>query len=314
MRGIRSFLVLFAVAAGLGAYLYFVESKRDPSDKERKVFSVEADKIDEMTIKSESGERTTLKKTGTDWQIVEPVTAPTDSAAVSGLTSNLSTPSSSGSSTTTAGRRRVRADAAADRGHLQGRQGAAAPNWPQDPPATDLCAKIADQKRVFLIPSFVDTTFNKTTFDLRDKTVLKVERDKIDTLSITSPKRVLQFTKADGEWKMALPVKGRADFTTVDGLVSRLSTLQTKSIVAPGDSAGRLRARQTRHYDSARIRLLTGDAPPRQERRGRRRLRQGSIAAGDHRSNRPWPMMPARTPATIGKRILRWPRLRRASK
>ena len=54
MRGIRSFLVLFAVAAGLGAYLYFVESKRDPSDAEKKekVFSVEADKIDEMTIKS----------------------------------------------------------------------------------------------------------------------------------------------------------------------------------------------------------------------------------------------------------------------
>ena len=75
------------------------------------------------------------------------------------------------------------------------------------PAATDVYAKIADQKRVFLIPSFVDTTFNKTTFDLRDKTVLKVERDKIDTLSITSPKRVLQFTKADSEWKMALPVK-----------------------------------------------------------------------------------------------------------
>ena len=63
------------MAAGLGAYLYFVESKRDPSDadKKEKVFTVESDKIDELTVKSESGERTTLKKTGTDWQIVEPV-------------------------------------------------------------------------------------------------------------------------------------------------------------------------------------------------------------------------------------------------
>ena len=59
--------------------------------KKEKVFTVESDKIDEMTIKSESGERTTLKKTGTDWQIVAPVTAPPDGAAVSGLTSNLST-------------------------------------------------------------------------------------------------------------------------------------------------------------------------------------------------------------------------------
>jgi hypothetical protein len=32
MRGIRSFLLLVVVAAGLGAYLYFVESTRYPSD------------------------------------------------------------------------------------------------------------------------------------------------------------------------------------------------------------------------------------------------------------------------------------------
>ncbi len=74
MRGVRSFLLLVVVGLGLGGYLYFVESKRDPSDadKKEKVFKVESDKIDELTVKSESGERTTLKKTGNDWQIVEP--------------------------------------------------------------------------------------------------------------------------------------------------------------------------------------------------------------------------------------------------
>ncbi len=59
--------------------------------KKDKVFTVESDKIDELTVKSESGERTTLKKTGTEWQIVTPVAAQPDGAAVSGLTSNLST-------------------------------------------------------------------------------------------------------------------------------------------------------------------------------------------------------------------------------
>jgi hypothetical protein len=93
MRGLRSFLLLLVVGAGLGAYVYFVESKRDPSDadKKDKVFSIESDKIDELVVKSESGERTTLKKTGTEWKIVEPVAAESDGAAVSGLTSNLST-------------------------------------------------------------------------------------------------------------------------------------------------------------------------------------------------------------------------------
>jgi hypothetical protein len=241
MRGLRSFLLLLAVCAGLAAYLYFVESKRDPSaaDKKDKVFTVEADKIDEMSVKSESGEQTTLKKTGTAWQIVAPVAAEPDGAAVSGLTSNLSTlelqriieenPPDLAEYGLAQPRLEVSFKAGGTEHRLLiGRK---------TPAATDLYAKLGDQKRVFLIPSYVDATFNKTTFDLRDKTVLKVARDKIDALSITSPSRVLQFTKADGEWHMTLPAKARADFTTVDGLVSRLGTLQTKSIVADSATA-----------------------------------------------------------------------------
>ncbi len=92
MRGLRSFLLLLVVALGLGAYVYFVESKRDPSsgDSREKVFaSLEADAIQEVAVKSEKGERTALKKADGNWQIVEPVTAPSDSAEVSGITSNL---------------------------------------------------------------------------------------------------------------------------------------------------------------------------------------------------------------------------------
>ena len=237
MRGLRSFLLLLVVGAGLGAYVYFVESKRDPSDadKKDKVFSIESDKIDELVVKSESGERTTLKKAGTEWKIVEPVAAESDGAAVSGLTSNLSTleiqrvidenPGDLAEYGLAEPRMEVTFKAGGQEHRLLiGRK---------TPPATDLYAKLGSSTRVFLIPSFVETTFNKSTFDLRDKTVLKVERDKIETLSITSPKRALQFAKADGEWKLTAPIKARADFTTVDGIVSRINTLQTKSIVAP---------------------------------------------------------------------------------
>ena len=65
------------------------------------------------------------------------------------------------------------------------------------PAGTDLYAKLGDQPRVFLIPSFVDTSFNKTTFDLRDKTVLKVDRDRDrHARRSRSAKRTLQFAKA----------------------------------------------------------------------------------------------------------------------
>ena len=100
------------------------------------------------------------------------------------------------------------------------------------PPGTDLYAKLGNQQRVFLISSYLDSTFNKTTFDLRDKTAIKLDRDKIETLAITTPKQIVQFAKAGNEWQMTAPVKTRADFTAVDGLVSRINTLQMKSITA----------------------------------------------------------------------------------
>ncbi len=237
MRGLKSFLLLVVIALGLGAYLYFVESKRQPgdADKKDKVFAVEADKIDEIAIKSEAGERTSLRKNGNEWQIVQPVTTPSDGAAVSSITSNLSTleiqrvidenPGDLKEFGLDPPRIEVTFKSGGKEQRLQlGRK---------TPPATDLYAKLPDQKRVFLVPSYVESTFNKSTFDLRDKTALKFDRDKVDTMAIATPKRTLSFTKSNGEWQMTAPLHARADFTTVDGLVSRLNGLQMKTIVAP---------------------------------------------------------------------------------
>src|SRR5688572_13749559 len=94
MRGLRSFIGLLVIALALGGYLYFVESKRTPGDdaeKRDKVFTVEADAIEEVAIKSETGDRTTLKKTGSAWQVTAPAQAPVDAAEISGITTNLST-------------------------------------------------------------------------------------------------------------------------------------------------------------------------------------------------------------------------------
>ena len=92
MRGLRSFLGLLAILIALGAYLYFVESQRTPGDDgETKpgVFTVEADAIDEITITSESGDTTTVRKTGDEWSVVTPTTAPADEGEISGIATNL---------------------------------------------------------------------------------------------------------------------------------------------------------------------------------------------------------------------------------
>jgi len=235
MRGMR-FLILLIIAIPLGWYAYH-DSKKGPVDdspKKDKVFTVEADKIDEIEIKSESGDRTTVRKKGTDWEIVQPISAATDQAAISGIASNLSSveiqrvidenPPDLKEYGLASPRVEVAFKANGQQRRLQLGQ--------KTPAGSDVYAKLPDSKRVFLIPSFLDSTFNRSTFDLRDKAVLKVDREKVDSLEVNSGGHSMKFEKKNGEWQIAQPSAGRAEFSAVDGLVSRVSSVQMKSIVA----------------------------------------------------------------------------------
>jgi hypothetical protein len=233
---LRSFIILLIVAAPLGWYAYR-DAKKGPVDdtpKHDRVFTVDATKIDELEIKSESGERTTLQRKGTGWTIVQPqVAAAPDEATVSGITSNLASmeiqrvieenPTDVAEFGLASPRVEVAFKAAGQQHRLQIGQ--------KTPTGTDVYARLADQKRVFLISSFLEGTFNRTSFDLQDKSVLKLDREKVDSLAVTGSGGDKRFEKVNGEWMLKAPVEGRAEFGAVDGLVSRLAGLQMKSLV-----------------------------------------------------------------------------------
>ena len=234
MRGLRSLIILLVIAIPLGWYAYRDSSRpADEGEKRDKVFTVEADKIQELSLKSESGERTRLQKSGTEWKIVAPAGAPPDANEISSVTSGIAT---------------VEIDSVIDENPPDLKEyGLAQPRievtfkadgkertlliGQKTPPGTDLYAKRAGETKVFLIPGHLESTFNKTAFDLRDKAVVKVDRDKLDAVEFTAGGRTSRFVKPSGEWQIAAPVQARADFSAIEGIVSRLSGLQMKSIV-----------------------------------------------------------------------------------
>jgi hypothetical protein len=240
MRGLRSLILLIVVALPLGWFAYrdYQKPAGDDGPKKDKVFTVESDKIDEISVKSAGGERTRLQKSGTEWKIASAADAKPDTGEISGLTSNLSS---------------LELERVVDEnppdlkeyGLAQPRIEVAFKSGGQEhtlligqktPPGTDLYAKRADDKKVFLIPSHIEGTFNKSTFDLRDKSVVKVDRDKLDALEFTAGDRSSRFVRPAGEWQIAAPVQARADFSAIDGLVSRLAGLQMKSLVDTPDA------------------------------------------------------------------------------
>jgi len=237
MRGLRSFVGLLVVLVALGAYLYFVESKRTPggdAEKKDKVFAVEPDAIEEVTIKSETGDTTALKKSGTGWQVVSPASAPADGAEVSGITSNLSTLEQqrvieeNPANLAEFGLEKPRVEVTFKSGGQEHRLLIGG----KTPTGADLYAKTAAQPKVFLIASYLDSSFNRSTFDLRDKAALKFERDTADSLEIATAERTLKFAKANGEWQIAQPATSRQDASAIEGLITRLSGLQMKTLAA----------------------------------------------------------------------------------
>lgn len=234
MRGLRSFLVLVVVAAALGGLLYY-DSKRPPSDgkKQEKVFpDAQSDKIDQITVKSEKGETTTAAKQGDRWQQTQPMAVPADEAEISGITSNLASLEV----------QRVVEEQPGDlkpfgldpaRLEVSFRQGGKDHKLllgGKTPTGGDLYARTSDKPRVFIVASYLDTTFNKTPFDLRDKTILKFDRDKADRLDIEAPDRTLKIAKQGADWRITAPVDARADFSVIEGILGRLNSTPMKTI------------------------------------------------------------------------------------
>src|SRR4029079_9271191 len=91
----RSFIILLVVALGLGAYIYFVESKRDLTDPKLapkgKVFTVDSAKIEEIQVTAADGKTTTLKRDGPTWKITAPEALEPDPSQTSTMLTTIET-------------------------------------------------------------------------------------------------------------------------------------------------------------------------------------------------------------------------------
>ena len=248
MRGLPSTIALIVVLAGLGAYIYFVDNKRPAStsgpggttiESKEKVFTVEADKIEEVRVTADK-ETTLLKKTDGTWRIIEPVQVEADQTEASGLTTSVT-----GIETG-----RIVEENAADLARygladpkvkiaFKAEGGASGEIHLGDKTATntDMYAVKAGEKRVFLVPTYQETSFNKKPFDLREKRILTIKRDDIDLLDVSGPSKY-QLARSGTEWSVKQPVQARGDYSAIEGLLTRLSTANMTKLVEQGPAGG----------------------------------------------------------------------------
>ena len=283
MRGTRSTLILLVVFVALGAYVYYVELDRPPASEtpaNELLLDATAEEFSGLTVRVGDSE-TVLSRTGDGdaWQLTAPVAAPADDGQVSSITSALATLEI----------RRVIDDAAIDLTPFGLDEPVAEVGFivPGDAPEQHLLigdptptggeryATLTGSGRIVLIASHLDTTFGKSTFDLRDKTILGFDASDVDQFEVESDGATIRLAKNQSEWRLQEPWDVRADFSTVEGAVGRLSTGQMRSVVREdatdtetgdedladfGLSEPRLAA--TLRLASATVTLLVGDETP----------------------------------------------------
>ena len=244
MRGLRSTLVLLVVAVGLGAYIFFVERHRDPAstpEPNEELFAFDADDVRELEVRAEDGEVTALRQDDGVWRIVAPVEAAADDVAATSLAATLSSleinrvlddgpvdlePFGLEAPAIEIG---VAADGGDSRQRLL--------IGDETPTGSDRYAKLDASDRVFLIPGYHRTTLNKTTFDLRDKTVLDFDRDALDRFEVVSGERTMGFARDGDDWRLAEPLEAAADFGTVEGLIGSLGSGRMRTVASESADA-----------------------------------------------------------------------------
>lgn len=230
MRRLRSTLVLLALFLAIGGYAWFVERERTPAseaDANEQAFDVAAGRITDLTVNAANGDVTVLTRTENeiDWEVAAPVATEADDNAATAIATTLAALEI----------RRVVEDEAAD----------LAPFGLAEPPVSVTFAtpdgdpttlSVGDESptggehyaavggRVILVAGFVESTLNRTTFELRDRSILEFTGPDVTSFTVEQGDDTLRFAKADSTWRVAEPLDARADFGLVEAMVGRLGS------------------------------------------------------------------------------------------
>ena len=230
MQRLRSTFLLLLLFLAIGGYAWFVERERPPAsetDASERAFDIAAGRITDLTVNAANGDVTTLTRTENeiDWVVAAPFETEADDNAATAIATTLAALDI---------RREVEQEAAD-----------LAPFGLTDPTVSvtfatpdgePLTLSVGDEtptggeryaaigNRVILVADFVESTLNRTGFELRDRSILEFTGPDVTSFTVEQGDDALRFAKADGDWRVVEPLEARADFGLVEAMVGRLGS------------------------------------------------------------------------------------------
>lgn len=236
----RTTLILFVLLIILAGLYYLSERRGEKPGKEaqKRVYSFTQDEVIEISLER-GDERFTVKKEGDEWTLIDPIRARGDQTAISFLVSVLTR--AEVERTFEEGSPNLKEfglDPPALQVEVTLKDGTSPPPLllgVKNPSGSLLYAKLANQPSILLLPEALERDLNKTAYDLRDKTVLAFDRDKVAKLEVLTSAGEFTLARQGKEWQLLKPIKGRADERQVERLLWSLKDARVKAFITDDD-------------------------------------------------------------------------------
>jgi Domain of unknown function (DUF4340) len=93
-------------------------------------------------------------------------------------------------------------------------------------------AREGDQSKVLMVPTSLYSKFEKTVFNLRDKTVLALGQSQVKRVEVHQGDQLVAVeSEGDKGWKMVAPLEAKADKTKVNDLISTIDGAKVKEFL-----------------------------------------------------------------------------------
>jgi len=237
-------LILAVVLIGLAAYIYRYETEPMEPDQEsqyEQIFDFEEPQIERITVHRADEEDISLERAGEDsWRLLEPLEVDADGPAATALANAAASLE----------RERViaegtfnLADFGLDAPQLElevSLKDATEPTTlligEQTPTGNNIYGTVAGSDQVFVMAESAKYALEKTGWDLRDKRVLRFNRDDVEKVIVTLPEKQLTLSRASADfWNVVEPVSTIADRYKTSGFVSMLESTKMQELVTESD-------------------------------------------------------------------------------
>ncbi len=236
---LRSLSIYFAVFVALIAWLYFWEIKHKGQEKAakaeaEKIVRIAKDKAVDIDIHSKKNGNIAIRKPGKEWILSAPVTTKADEAAVDRLLTSASGAKSE--------RIIAEKDVKWEEYGLDKPELTVVIATPEkkvrlsfgslNPSKTSYYLKAGDDPRLFLVADTLKNSMDKSTFDLREKTVLGIAPEDVDRIVVKAKGKDTELKReASDKWRMVKPEQFRVKSSMLNKTLMDLTNLQADGII-----------------------------------------------------------------------------------